>query len=435
MNSDEMDLNNLEEHSINQPRLCDHELRQFLPETLLEIVDLVEEDKQDLLLFSSLIGLSAVLPTLQAKYSGNTIWSNLFGIVLGTSGSGKGMMNKVKILLEYFHVAKRHSYERDYTAYIESLSEHKRKKSKDIAPVPPSQKFLFAPLDLTKAALIDTLHSNPDGVLFMETEADVLVSSNKRDTGDFIHILRMTFHHETVSNYIKTNKEYKSIESPKTSLLLSGTPYQIKSLLKSGEEGLLSRILLFRTYPDLNFKNPLNPNMDNLDQELAKIGERLFSSINKAGANGLIKFSFNDEFEKNFLEGMTSLKKTIVEDNEELNGISNRLGLIAFRLAMILAALRHLPWQGNELTGTKDDIKAALIITQRLAPNTLEYLQTVKAPKKYGQTDHKITEHEKMIIVQLRSEGHSFRVISKMVFGDDSKKSTIQRLCVQNANK
>ena len=62
-------------------------------------------------------------------------------------------------------------------------------------PEPP-ERCLKAGANTTAAALGDRLASNQSGVFIGSTEADTLSSSNRREHGNFSHVIRQAFHHE-----------------------------------------------------------------------------------------------------------------------------------------------------------------------------------------------------------------------------------------------
>src|SRR5690606_14575639 len=81
--------------------------------------------------------------------------------------------------------------------------------------------------------------------LILETEGDTLAQTFKTDYGNYSDGFRKAFHHETISYFRRTDREYVDIENPKVSAALSGTPSQVGSLIHTCENGLFSRFMFY----------------------------------------------------------------------------------------------------------------------------------------------------------------------------------------------
>ena len=79
----------------------------------------------------------------------------------------------------------------------------------------------------------------------METEGDTLTNTLASDHGNYSDGLRKSFHNEPVSFLRRTNYEYVEVVNPKLSVLLSGTPGQVKKLIPDAENGLFSRFMYY----------------------------------------------------------------------------------------------------------------------------------------------------------------------------------------------
>ena len=75
----------------------------------------------------------------------------------------------------------------------------------------------------------------------MATEIDTLSKALSSTTGGFSDTLRCMFEHETISKLRKNQEELIEIPDPHFSVLISGTFNQLKPLIKSRENGLMSR--------------------------------------------------------------------------------------------------------------------------------------------------------------------------------------------------
>ena len=70
--------------------------------------------------------------------------------------------------------------------------------------------------------------------------ADTLSTSLNQDYNHGSDILRNTFDHERISYNRRTDHEYRELKETFLSMVLSGTPNQVKSLIPSAENGLFS---------------------------------------------------------------------------------------------------------------------------------------------------------------------------------------------------
>lgn len=114
-----------------------------------------------------------------------------------------------------------------------------------------------------------------------ETEGDTLANTFDSDYGNYSDGFRKAFHHEAISYIRRKDKEYVSIKSPCLSTLLTGTPQQVRSLIKDAENGLFSRFLFYY----LNAKSDGHDVFDcgsgiALDDYFKQLGEE-FHSLHK----------------------------------------------------------------------------------------------------------------------------------------------------------
>ena len=73
---------------------------QKLPKVLSELTEPFTGREKDVVLLSSLGVISAALPKVYGNYDGNKYSSNLYLLIVAPAASGKGVMNKSKVLIE-----------------------------------------------------------------------------------------------------------------------------------------------------------------------------------------------------------------------------------------------------------------------------------------------------------------------------------------------
>lgn len=83
-------------------------------------------------------------------------------------------------------------------------------------------------------------------LLMFETEGDTVVNAFSSDYGDYSDAFRKAFDHESFG-YMRCGNdgEEREIDNPRLTTVLSGTPEQVKSLIRDSENGLLSRFMFF----------------------------------------------------------------------------------------------------------------------------------------------------------------------------------------------
>lgn len=89
------------------------------------------------------------------------------------------------------------------------------------------------------------MKNNKHGLLILESEADSISNMLKQDWGNFSDILRKAYHHEKIPISREIDDKFIEVESPKLSMVISGTQGQVKPLILSKESGLFSRFLYY----------------------------------------------------------------------------------------------------------------------------------------------------------------------------------------------
>jgi hypothetical protein len=361
-----------------------------LPEILKQITDVGTSDaEKDLLLLGSIGVLSACLPNIYGIYGGQKVFPNLYVFITASASAGKGKLNNCKLLVNPIHLELRSEAKLSKQIYDAEMAQFKGKKAKDEnleKPTKPLEKMLFIPANNSASGAYQLLAEN-DGVgLIFETEGDTLSLAFKTDYGNYSDGFRKAFHHETISYYRKTDKEYVDIEMPRLSVVLSGTPNQVISLIPSAENGLLSRFIFYSMDIDDTWKNVFEKSTSNgLNVHFEAIGKEFHELhwVFKEGHEIKFVLSSNQELEFNsFFKKLQS--EYLLLQGEEYVATVRRLGLITFRLCMILSALR-LREHGvidAELTCDEKDFKSALEMVKVLVLHSEKVFSELPMEKK-----------------------------------------------------
>lgn len=317
-------------------RLIEKHIYNRLPEELIWLTEHFDSREKDIVLLSSLGVLSNCLPNVFGIYDGDTLYPNLYLMVIAPAASGKGVMNYSRLLIEPIHDK---IFNDSKSEYLECQKESK-KNDKGLCP---EVKVKILPANISSAEMHSFLDSSEHGLLIMESEADTMSNMLKNDWSNYSDVLRKAFQHEPVSISRKTEKVFVDIKEPKLSMVISGTPDQLKPLIKSRENGLFSRFMIYNFDEITDFKDVFAVKTRNNKTVFEAVGQDIFNLYGElAKLKKPIEFCFTNQQKEKFLKIIRPIRTDIV-NNHSQSFISNlhRHGLILFRIAMILTVLRN----------------------------------------------------------------------------------------------
>ncbi len=345
-----------------------------LPEVLKSLTELFSDRERDIVLLSSLGVLSCSIPNVFGIYDGDKIYPNLFVLIVAPPASGKGTMNFSKILVQ-----KIHTKILDDSKLINSICQEEKKKNKEKNYVDcPQLELKIIPANISTAEMYSYLNVSKNGVLIIESEADTLSNMLKNDWSNYSDLLRKAFHHESVSLSRQIDNRYIEIDEPKISMVVSGTPDQLQPLIKSKENGLFSRFLMYSFDEISGFKNVFAPQAYNYKDIFEKSGDVIYNLYGKLfQLKNEISVKLTDNQYKRFLKDFTFIHNDILKNHDHsVIPNLNRHGLIMFRLCMILSVLR------NESNITN---KSELVCSNR---DFLTALKIIKVVLKHAIINH-----------------------------------------------
>ncbi len=292
------------------------EFESKLPESIKRVTNLYEKiDDKELILLSVLLMYSSLFHKFYFQFDRRNISLNLFLIVLGKSGIGKGKMNEVLYLMKY-------------------VTESVKKKEK--------KKKLILPANTTRAALLNDVFDNEGIGLVFDTEIDTLSVSNRSEFGNFSSDFRKIFQNENLLISRKDRAECKEIINPRVSLLLSGTFSQIKRLINNTEDGLYSR-MMFKFYTDDNLEQKdLFSSNDMFFEEIEKYSIELLEFYTRILSldDNSYKLGFTKE-QQNEINKLSNKLRIKYNETEFGLGFANRAVQKIIRIAFILTITRY----------------------------------------------------------------------------------------------
>lgn len=355
-----------------------------LPDFLKRLVSISNSPTDaDILILGTIAAISPCLPNYSGIYDRRRVYANLFLFVTAQASAGKGRLALCKNIVMPIHEKRRaeyaslkEQYDADMTTFLKSS-----KKEGLSRPKEPPMKTLIMPANSSATAMCQTLFEN-DGVgLMFETEGDTLASTFKSEHGNYSDALRKAFHHESISYNRRKDREFVELKTPRLSAVLSGTPRQVLSLIPDAENGLFSRFIFYTidlalVWNDV-FAGSSGEIMDDYFEELGKRFDYLNSQMNEAEP---MVFRFTTPQEEEFNEFFSGVQEEYARlYGLDIVGSIRRLGLITYRVAMILTALRLMEGVSMKpiLFCSDTDFQTALTMVQVLLKHTAKVFETL----------------------------------------------------------
>ena len=354
------------------------EVFNTLPQFLQQVVNPASsQEEKDILLLGALTAFSACFPKLFGIYDQRKVFANLYLFVTAPASAGKGRLNQIKNLVEPVHKLKREQAKVLKQQFNTEMATYNMNKGKDEnleKPSKPPERMLFIPANNSVTGVYQLISDNDGRGLIFETEGDTLAQAFKSDYGNYSDGFRKAFHHETISYYRRTDREYVDIEKPCLSTVLSGTPKQVATLIPNAENGLFSRFMFYYMNIKPTWKNVFqNSNKVGLDDYYNQLGSEFLELYKTLKNNPEIEIRLTTTQQQQFNTFFESLQtKYINLQPEEYIATIRRLGLIAFRIMMLFTAFRIM--EDGDVNTTKEcediDFENALTIISILVKHS-----------------------------------------------------------------
>jgi hypothetical protein len=366
-----------------------------VPNILSEASFAFEEARErDVFFTSALSILSGCLPKVSGEYGQKTVYPNLFTFILAPAANGKGSMTMAKMLADTYHeflknqsISKASEYKTKLQAYKKQVSAINSKNIDQIPeePIKPPFKVVFIPANTSSAKLYEHLRDNGEFGIICETEADTLGIVFKNEWGSYSDLLRKSFHHEKASISRKTDNEYIDINNPRLSIALSGTINQVFNIIQSAEDGLFSRFIFYIFKSENKWMSPApKVNGVNLTDHFKQLSQRVFEMVQfLENSPTIIKLSDN-QWQQLDYHFDTYLKEFDEIADTDASSVVKRMGLILYRICMVLTAIRKFE-NGDlspEVTCEDIDFNIALELTDVYIQHSL--LMYKNLPKQEG---------------------------------------------------
>ena len=209
--------------------------------------------QRDILLLGVFTVLGGTLnKRVRVLYGQKYMYPCLQTFIVAPPASGKGALTWVRRLAEPIHEEMMARYKDSLKNYREEKNRWDslgKKRSETPEPEQPPLKMFLIAGDNSGTGILENL-IEADGVgLICETEADTVSTAIGTEHGHWSDTLRKCHDHERLAFNRRTNREYRECPASYLSVLLSGTPAQVRPLIPSAENGLFSRQLFYRMPP------------------------------------------------------------------------------------------------------------------------------------------------------------------------------------------
>lgn len=346
------------------------------PKILLLIMSYVNSPIQrDVMLLGALTAFGASMERyVRCPYAGKLQSPCLQSFIVAPSASGKGILSLIRLLIEPIHDDIRQQVAKAMNAYKKEKAAYDvmgKERSKVEAPQMPQNKmFLISGNNTGTGILQNIMDANGTG-LICETEADTISAAIGSEYGHWSDTLRKAFDHDRLSYNRRTNQEYREVKKSFLSVLLSGTPAQVKPLIPSTENGLFSRQLFYYMHSIRTWINQFENGETDLEAVFTDIGLAWKQKLDLMKEHGIHTLRLTDEQKQEFnaLFSDLFLRSGLANDNE-MNSSIARLAVNTCRIMAEVAILRALesdsPYSSRQLLTpdkeiTADNIKDGII--------------------------------------------------------------------------
>jgi hypothetical protein len=320
-----------------------------------------DDAQRDVLLLSVLTTLGATMADLTGFHYGNRMLHPCLQVFLiAPPASGKGVMGWARQLAQPIHEDLARKYDQA-CAIFRSEKQKWDGLGKDRATQPeperPKRKLFFISGDNTGTGMLENLVDQDGLGMISESEASILSAAISSDYGNWSHTLRKAFDHDGISYNRRTNYEHRECNRLLLSVLISGTPGQLRPLIPSAENGLFSRELFYHMPPITEWVSQFRVDPRNYHAVFALWGER-WKRILEAlrGRTNRLLFQLNAGQEAYFDAQLARLfHHGNMAYGAAMRSAVARMAINLLRLMNVVAVLRVLDPLLMETDGTKLD--------------------------------------------------------------------------------
>lgn len=387
-----------------------YEYTPLLPDTIFEKLPQFFQDavkpqrssrQRDIMLASALTVVSACMPGITGVYDGCEYSPHLYFFIVAKAANGKNMASQpFKMARHYVSILKTESerkiaqYTQDkanYDAYCLQMKAERKPVDTSREPIEPNPVMPWIPANISRAMFIkQVVYNGRLGSFVLETEADALSVNKSTDWGDLSLLLRAAFHHERISMARSGDGKkdgFEEIDEPHFAIFVTGTPDQFVRLMGDAQNGLYSRFCIYTYSEREGWHNPAPSSQGvNFKQYYSRLSETMaqyafFSREHPA------QFHLTESQWRRFnaeMEPLLDKAQDFGFENEP--SVVKRLGLILYRVAMTLSAVRRAEREigSSEFYCNDNDFESALAISRVCLEHSKLMLSGFKVQDKFS---------------------------------------------------
>ena len=294
---------------INMPVFGNYDWPPFLN----QLIDCGDSPAQrDILLLGAVTVLGATLnKRLRILYGRKYHYPCLQTFIVAPPASGKGALTWVRHLAEPIHEAMMEEFKslrKEYRLEKARWGSLGKERAKTPEPEEPRPKMFLIAGDNSGTGVLENL-IEADGVgLICETEADTVSTAIGTDYGHWSDTLRKCYDHDRLAFNRRMNHEYLECMKSFLSVLLSGTPAQVKPLIPSAENGLFSRQMFYYMPAITEWVDQFDLSNEDYDSRFTGWGKQWKTFIEWLGTSvNLIQLKLSEEQKIRFNERFAQL--------------------------------------------------------------------------------------------------------------------------------
>lgn len=303
--------------------------------------------QRDVLFLGAITVLGASMsPHVRCPYGGKMMHPSLQTFVVALPASGKGVLSLVRLLVEPLHDEIRSQVEKEMKQFQQEKTAYEvlgKERAKVAQPIQPRNRMFLISGNNTGTGILQNIMDS-DGIgLICESEADTLSTAIGSEYGHWSDTMRKAFDHDRLSYNRRTDKEYREVKKMYLSVLLSGTPAQVKPLIPTAENGLFSRQIFYYMPAIHRWKNQFDQQDTNLEDIFTDMGMEWKKKLQNLTRSGLYTLRLTDSQKEEFNNIFSHLfVRSGMTNGEEMSSSIARLAINICRIMEVVAMLRVL---------------------------------------------------------------------------------------------
>ena len=299
----------------------------------------------DVLLLGAITVLGASMGKhVRCSYGGKMMSPCLQTFVVALPASGKGVLSLVRLLAEPIHDEIREQVDESMACYRREKAKYDtlgKERGKTETPVMPLNKMFLISGNNTGTGILQNLMDSDGTGLICESEADTISTAIGSEYGHWSDTMRKAFAHARLSYNRRTNQEYLEVKKTYLSVLLSGTPAQVKPLIPSSENGLFSRELFYYMPAIHRWQSQFDKDDHDLEETFRALGREWKEKREEIVMNGIFTLRLTDGQKDEFNRIFSSLfVRSGLANGNEMSGSVARLAINICRIMEVVAMLR-----------------------------------------------------------------------------------------------